>query len=310
MIQAVRFAYGHEAITAAIHSSQLRRDLSRLKNPSYKHHGKAITFLLKQDCKGWRIFASVDIDLPPVITRPENGAIGVDINSDHLAIVETDCFGNPIAKQTLPLALRNTTKHQTLALIGDACRQIIALCAATQKPLAIEDLDFRKKKAQLREKHNAHARMLSSFAYASILRHLKSRGASQGVQVQSVNPAYTSLIGRTNYAKRYGLSSHHPAALCIGRRSLGFSEKMSQGPRAIPDGKGCYVTLDLPVRNRSRHVWHQWGQLSKKFSAALTAHFRTAYNRSSSSQKTAPEIVIPDLVGEIPARESSELLLR
>jgi IS605 OrfB family transposase len=308
LIQNIRFAYGHEAITAAIRSSQLRRDLFLLNDPSYKQYGRAITFRFSQDHKGWRLFASVDVEQPPITTLRDNGVIGVDINSDHLAVVETDRFGNAIAKYTFPLSLQDKTKHQTLALIGDTSKQIIALCVATQKPLAIEDLDFQKKKAQLREKHNAHARMLSSFAYASILSHLQSRGASHGVQVHSVNPAYTSLIGRTNYAERYGLSIHHAAALCIGRRSLGLSEKMPQGRRAIPDGKGCHVTLDLPVRNRSRHVWYQWGQLSKKFSVALTAHFRTEQNRSSSPRKTAPETVIPDIVGGTPARESSEPL--
>jgi len=47
------------------------------------------------------------------------------------------------------------------------------------------------------------------------------------------------------------------AALCIGRRFLGISEKMPQGQKDIPDGKGGHVTLDLPARTRSRHVWHQ-----------------------------------------------------
>ena len=145
--------------------------------------------------------------------------------------------------------------------------------------------------------------MLSAFAYQNILTHLKSKGRSKGIQVHSVNPAYTSLIGRVNYAKRYGLSIHHAAALCICRRFLGVSERMPQGQREIPDGKGGHVTLDLPVRNRSRHVWVQWGQLNKKLPAALTAHFRTVNNRSSSSCKAAPE-TFPDLVGEIPARES------
>lgn len=308
LIQNIRFTYGHEAITAAIQSSQTRKDLFLSKDPTYKQHGKAITFRVTQDSKGWRIFASIDVDLPPVITHQHNGIIGVDINSDHLAVVETDRFGNPLAKHTFQLSLYGKTKHQTLALIGDTCKQVIALCETEQKPLALEDLDFRKKKAQLREKHNAHARMLSSFAYATIIRHLKSRGTSQGVQVHSVNPAYTSLIGRTNYAKRYGLSIHHAAALCIGRRSLGLSEKMPQGHRAIPDGKGSHVTLDLPARNRSRHVWHQWGQLNKKVTAALTVHFRAEKNRSSSSRKTAPETMTPDLVGGIPTRKSSEPL--
>lgn len=303
LIPNVRFAYGHEAIISAIQNCQLRKELALLKDPRYKESGQAITFRFKKDKKGWRLFLSTELKSPPPVTRKENGVIGLDINGNHLAVVETDRFGNAIKKQTFPLALQNTTKDQARALIGDVSKQIIDLCEQTQKPLVLENLDFQKKKAQLRQKHKAYARMLSAFAYQNILTHLKSKGRSKGIQVHSVNPAYTSLIGRVNYAKRYGLSIHHAAALCIGRRFLGVSERMPQGQREIPDGKGGHVTLDLPVRNRSRHVWVQWGQLNKKLPAALTAHFRTVNNRSSSSCKAAPE-TFPDLVGEIPARES------
>lgn len=308
LIPNIRFAYGHEEIVSAIHNCQIRRELNLLKDPHCKEHGQATTFRFKKDKKGWRIFLSTDIKTPPPITRKENGVIGLDINSDHLAVVETDRFGNPIEKYTFPLALQNKTKQQVRALIGDVSKQIIDLCEQTQKPLVLEDLDFQKKKGQLRQTHKTYARMLSAFAYQNILTHLKSRGRTKGIQVHSVNPAYTSLIGRVNYAERYGLSIHHAAALCIGRRHLGVSERMPQGQRDIPDGKGGHLTLDLPARNRSRHVWHQWGQLNKKFPAALTAHFRTEKPRSSSSCKAAPETIFPDFFGETPTRESSALL--
>ena len=284
LIPNVRFAYGHQAIVSAIRDCQLRRNLSLLKNPSYHSHGRPITFRFKRDHKGWRLFASVAVVAPQPITRENQGVIGVDINGDHLAIVETDRFGNPIEKHTIPLALQGKTKTQARALIADASKKVITLSEATRKPLIIENLDFQKKKAALREQDNKTARRLSAFAYQAIHQHLKSRAVSKGVQVYSVNPAYTSLIGRVNYAKRYGLSIHHAAALCIGRRSLGLSEKMPSGQREIPDGKGDHVTLALPERNRARHVWSQWRQFSKKCSAALTAHFRTK-NRSSSSRK-------------------------
>ena len=303
LIPNIRFAHGHETIVSAIQNCQLRKDLALLKDPRHKESGQAITFRFKKDKKGWRIFLSTELKAPPSVTRKENGVMGLDINGNHLALVEIDRFGNAIEKHTFPLALQNTTKDQARALIGDVSKQIIELCEQTQKPLVLEDLDFQKKKTQLRQKHKTYARMLSAFAYQSILTHLKSRGRSKGIQVHSVNPAYTSVIGRVNYAKRYGLSIHHAAALCIGRRFLGVSERMPQGQREIPDGKGGHVTLDLPVRNRSRHVWVQWGQLNKKLPAALTAHFRAVNNRSSSSCKAALE-TFPDLVGEIPTRES------
>ena len=307
LIPNIRFAYGHEAITTAIQNCQLRRELALLKDPRYKEQGQAISFRLKRDKKGWRLFVSTDVKSPPPITRKENGVIGLDINSDHLALVETDRFGNPIAKHSVPLALQDKTKSQTRALIGDVSKQIIDLCERTKKPLVLEALDFQKKKAGVRQERKTYSRMLSAFAYQNILTHLKSGGKSRGIEVHSVNPAYTSLIGRVNYAKRYGLSIHQAAALCIGRRFLGVSERMPQGQRDIPDGKGGHVTLDLPVRNRSRHVWHQWGRLNKKLPAALTAHFRTVNTRSSNSRKAVPE-TFSDFIGETPVRESSASL--
>jgi len=80
---------------------------------------------------------------------------------------------------------------------------------------------------------------------------------------------------------------------------------MPQGQREIPDGKGGHVTLDLPVRNRSGHVWLQWGQLNKKFQAALTAHFRAENTDPRAPSKAASETAkLSDFDGEIPARES------
>jgi len=310
-ISNVWFAYGHDAVVAAVRDCRLRQQLFFLNDPAYKNHGQAITFRFKKDSKGWRIFASADIQLPRPITHKENGVIAVDINSDHLAVVETDRFGNPLHTLNIPLQLHNTSKDQTRALIGNASARIIALCEETQKPLVLENLDFKKKKAQLREKDPSYSRMLSAFAYASIIAHLNSRGQAKGIEVHSVNPAFTSLIGRVKFAERYGMTIHMAAALCIGRRFLGVSERMPQGQRDIPDGKGGHVTLDLPVRNRSRHVWHQWGQLNKKLSVALTAHFRAVSNTDPRAPlKTAHcDSMLSDLVGETPAREPLTRLL-
>lgn len=292
----IRFAYGHEVLTAALLDAKIRKDLFLLKDPTYRNHGRAITFRLKRGSKGWTLFATTELEPPSWITKKGLGAIGIDINAGLLAVVETDRFGNPLQALNIPLPVQGKTKHQIRAIIGDAGAKVIELCLLAKKPLVLENLDFQKKKASLREEKNSYARMLSSFAYQAILTHLKAKGASKGIQVQTVNPAFTSLIGRVKFAKRYGLSIHHAAALSIGRRFLGVSERMPQGPREIPDGKGGYVTLDLPVRNRSRHVWHQWGQLNRKLQAAFTAHFRTGRTRSSSPPLTTPVMAKPRIL--------------
>lgn len=270
IIPNIHFAYGHQDIVAALLNKQ------------------AISYRFKLDHKGWRVFASTQVQSAPLITNESLGRIGVDINSDHLSLVETDRFGNPIRKETLSLCLNGKSTHQSKAIIGEACKKVIELAKKAKKPIVLEKLDFKQKKASLREKGASYARMLSSFAYSSILTHLKSRAQRQGVKVQEVNPAYSSLIGRVKFSKRYGLSIHHAAALVIARRSVKFSEKPPSCLKEIPDGKGGHVALSLPERNRDKHVWTFWRRLGKKLSAVLAAHFQAMKNRSPSSCKTAP----------------------
>lgn len=287
-IAPITFPYGHQQIMASLLECQHRQLLAQAKDASYTNHGQAITYLFKHDKKGWRLFVSTLLPTPQWKTQANRGVIGVDINTDHLALVETDRFGNPIDKQTIPLNLYGKTKEQSLAIIGDACASVVKHAEQTLKPLILEDLDFQKKKQSLRESStSSHARMLSSFSYQAILTHLHSRAFGRQIEVHQINPAFTSLIGRVKFASRYGLSIHHAAALCIGRRFLKLSEKVPRRLGKIPDGKGAHVALSLPARNRDKHVWHLWRLINKKLSAALAAHFRA--KRSSSTLKAAPE---------------------
>ena len=59
-----------------------------------------------------------------------------------------------------------------------------------------------------------------------MLQALTRRGLRHGFQIKQVNPAYTSIIGRFKYAEKYGLSVHEAAAFVIGRRGLGYKEKL------------------------------------------------------------------------------------
>ena len=292
IIDKISFSYGKEEILTALALGD-----------------RAITWRFLYDEKGWRVFASFDITPPLCTSNVKLGAIGLDINVDHLALVETDRFGNPLISRTIPLHLKNKTSDQAEALIGDAAAQVIQYVKTTHKPLVIENLDFQKKKATLREeKSSSFAHTLSSFSYGSLISHLKSNGLKNAVLVKQINPAYTSLIGRVKFANRYGLSIHHAAALVIARRLLGFSERPPSTTDKIPDGKNAQVTLVLPVRNRTEHVWSFWRALSKKFSAARRAHFRTAKSRSSSTVKPACEIPYSEDIGETPICEASEVL--
>ena len=117
--------------------------------------------------------------------------------------------------------------------------------------------------------------MLSSFSYSCFLTNLERKAFQQGVELCKVSPAMTSIIGRIKFAKRYGLSTHHAAALCIARRFFQFSEAPSRCSMKVVH-KSIQVTCPLPVRNREQHVWVFWRKASQKLKTALAAHFRAS----------------------------------
>jgi IS605 OrfB family transposase len=281
-IKNVSFTYGNEAILASLNASE----------------GQALSYRFKRDLKGWRVFVSTALKKPEIISKEGVGVIGIDLNADHIAYVETDRYGNPIERKIISWVSYGKTREQLKAITGDICKEIVSQARLRKKPLVIEKLDFQKKRLFLKEKgNNKLARLLSSFAYGLFFLCLMARAYKNGVAVHRVNPAYTSIIGRVNYARRYGLSIHLAAALCIARRYQNFSEAPRSPEGKIPDGKGGYVAFVLPVRNRMKHVWTFWGQVKRKLTTVLAAHFRAIRDRSSSPLNSALEI------------ESSRLLL-
>ena len=129
---------------------------------------------------------------------------------------------------------------------------------AVGKPIVIERLDFRQKKAALEGESRRYARMLSSFSYGKIKASFISRGDRQGVGIYQVNPAYSSLVGRVKFMERYWLTVHQAAALVLARRLPGCSERIPCR-RVCPVGNGVRVAFTVPVRKRVKHVWMYWG---------------------------------------------------
>ena len=280
-IEGVRFAYGHEQVLAALESNADYAAYRRQhgdKAARATSLGQAISYRFKRDGKGWRVFVTTDMMHVPVVTDQRRGAIGVDLNADHLAIAETDASGNCIKAWPVPLVTYGKNTHQVEALIGDAVADVVAYAREVGKPIVIERLDFRRKKAVLEGQSRRYSRMLSSFSYGKIKAYFLSRGCRQGVEVHQVNPAYSSVIGRVKFMERYGLSVHQAAALVLARRLLGCSERV---PRrwVCPVGNGVRVAFTVPVRKRVKHVWTYWGAISRQLRPALAAQHRLGKRR-------------------------------
>ena len=283
VFEGLHFNHGHHQVVAALDSCREYRKYRR-EHPGEPQGdvpswlGQAVSYRFKVDAKGWRVFATVDREEVPVVTDSRRGALGVDLNEDHLAVTETDSWGNWVHSFSVPLVTHGKTARQAEALTGDAVAEVVEYAGSVGKPIAYEKLDFRGKKASLEGESPGRARMLSSFAYGRFRAYLVSRGHREGVEVVGVNPAFSSIVGRVKFMERYGLTVHQAAALVLARRIPGCSERI---PRRweCPDGRDGHVAFTVPVRKQVKHVWTYWGVISRQLGPALAARRRPGKRR-------------------------------
>ena len=272
----MKFAYGHEQALAALQANLEFAECRRREGDKAARAaslGQAISYRFKRDEKGWRVFVTTDLAPVPAATDRRLGAIGVDLNADHLAVAETDASGNYLRAWRVPLVTYGKTGHQAEELIGDAVAGVVEHARQAGKPIVIEKLDFRQKKAVLEGESRRYSRMLSSFSYGKVKAYFISRGHRNGVEVFQVNPAFSSVIGRVKFMERYGLTVHQAAALVLARRLLGCSERIPRR-RICPVGNGVQVAFTVPASKRVKHVWTHWGVILGQLRPALAAQRR------------------------------------
>ena len=107
--------------------------------------------------------------------------------------------------------------------------------------------------------------MLSGWGYSEFFKQLSSILANRGIQLKTVNPAYTSLIGLVKYVRQYGISSGVAAAFCIARRGMYLKEKMPSSIKA-----------KLSVKD-GMHSWNYWNKLNKKIKTCTVIRNRHSY---------------------------------
>ena len=155
-----------------------------------------------------------------------DGVISVDLNLDNISWSELDSMGRRMRGDEIRFDLMGKSSGQNDDILGRACNQIIRLCENTNKPLAMEDLDLTKKAASLAYGHKKANLGTRMFAYSKMTAFLEGGAFKRNVGVIKVNPAYTSFIGKIKYMRRLRCPIHGAASYCIGRRAMGFKEKM------------------------------------------------------------------------------------
>jgi IS605 OrfB family transposase len=243
----------------------------------------------------WEVCITVEEVVPVVapFAESEGLVLGVDVNGDHLACALSTADGNPVASRyeitstgavrmratgsgsgfwTIPMHIAGLDAHQRAAVMGDAVKAVVALAVAHGARLAIEKLDFgrRKHEMMLTPGSARRNRALSAFPYAALHALLTRAAARAGVAIKEVNPAYTSVVGRVKVAPTRGVSTHQGAALTIARRALGHTERYTKRHAYGSDG-----TALLAAEQAQGTSWTVWGKIHR----LLRRHDAQAWSR-------------------------------
>jgi len=152
------------------------------------------------------------------------GIAGVDLNPTGVAVTLLYPDGNFRRSKWFACPdLMYARKWKRNWLINNLLNEVLAWITSYKiNTLAIESLDFSKKYGTSR-KFN---RVKANFVYRKLVKTVHSNVIRKNFYLKEINPAFTSVIGELKYAKCYGLNNHQAAALVIGRRALGFAERL------------------------------------------------------------------------------------
>lgn len=327
----VRFAYGAEQLRHALAQQVLRagsksallgaaraaaEDAGKLSPPladgekrmpvkiSQKaiQGGIAITWrFMRQVDDSWRISFATDVAPAPMVTSRLLGAIGVDINSGFISVAETDRFGNILSAVNILCPETGRSAGQRAAARGDAVKQVIARCRVSGKPLVLEALDFKAKKRDLDGRSEERSRKLSALAYKALHDLFSARALEAGVDVITVDPAYTSTQGQVRYAAQRGWTVHMAAAGVISRRGMGISEAAPvSGTHCVPVGV-IAVEWTIPEEIARSDVSLRWPLLHRSLRRTIASYFRERRRAAQPGAARSGCLREPKVAGGIPA---------
>ena len=227
----------------------LRRDFKDYKNVSddekyikgrcyFKYYKKEITEILKTHSSPltYRIIKrngryylhctfKITKNEDSILTRSNNGVIGLDFNKGHIDMTETNKYGHLVSTKFLPYRSRQGTKTQSD--LEKIVSLVVKYALEKGKDISIEDLDFKKSKSKSQSKQGRkYNNMIHSLAYKKFSSILESSSYRNNVNLIKVNPAWTSWLGEKLYASRMKLNAHTSASYVIARRGQGYNDSV------------------------------------------------------------------------------------
>ena len=193
-----------------------------------KMHG--ITYRIKFHGKKCYLQAMITIDRNSndCVTRSTYGTIGLDYNDGFIEMAETNETGNLVKLKHIDLEYHGTgTKAESE--IRQVVSDIVNYAISVGKDIVIEDLDFKKTKAETEEaksdKGKDYNKMIHLFDYSRYKSTFEGCCYLRNVNLIKVNPAYTSKIASQKYCNQRKLVVHQGAGFVIARKGHGFVDK-------------------------------------------------------------------------------------
>lgn len=149
---------------------------------------------------------------------------GIDINIDRIAVSILSRQGNfQKSKVFYCHELEYVRKDKRNNIVGETMKKVFDwLLEENVGAIVIEDITLK----QQHDTDHKFNRLTHNFKKKALHQSLVRNALRLGLAVKKVNPAYTSVIGRYKYMKKYGLSIHESASFVIGRRGCGFEESL------------------------------------------------------------------------------------
>ena len=181
---------------------------------------------------GTYLHVAFDLPATPPLASRHQGCLGIDLNAWGMSWSAVDAQGQLLKitdsmtgeryalKGDIVLPLRGKTSAQAKHCLRQAIVTLVALAHQHRLAIAIEALDFTRKKARLREMPAGYARMLSRLTTAGFVDCLASRCRKIGVALHKVTPTWTSVAGFVKYGESLSLSVDQAGAFVIGRAGV------------------------------------------------------------------------------------------
>lgn len=171
----------------------------------------------------------MEVKSEEILTRKNNGVIGLDFNKGFVTLSETNEYGHLI--RTDKLYYRFGQNQKTRTDLEQIASKVKNLALKTGKDVVIEGLNFQSTKAKTIAKQGKRGRkynyMLHTLAYAKFVSAIDNCCYRNYVNLIKVNPAWTSYVAKHKFCNFMKLNVHIGASYVVARRGQGFYDQVN-----------------------------------------------------------------------------------